>query len=269
MIIPGLPQAALVLLGRSIKPLVLTAIVTNLLSWALTKYFQPHGELLDTILYAAEIGSIVVYSVGLPILATRAVARWTKTGTSPNWAAYLLMGVVALQAIAAALTPQECNSSCFLPMYPTFVGGAMIAALTLWVARPLGGSYALAAMVAIPALLWAGGHLLVDVLMATEGFSRGIGPLRPSPFGPVSIALSVIVVGSLLPVSILARCFYAGPPDPWSVGAVIHWSVWAVAWYFMTRSRAPTLPMASRLAVMASVLLLLYRMGGWIDFILD
>lgn len=172
------------------------ALMLNLVHWGLNA-----GNVDESARYARLIASWLY----LPclILASSAivnrVARSRCADPGCGWA-WVLLGFGAFQAASLVLSPRYQNSSVWQPTYPAFVGGFIMAALTVRVANSQLGLRSARIATTATALLWMVGQLCTDVLAYSENPFGPRDALWMSAAGPISATMSGLTVASSAPL---------------------------------------------------------------------
>ena len=237
----------------------------------LNRTFRPFTGSLDTAMHYVLYASLLLYFVaclwGCFWLARRfATLRFTY---DCRHATMILLVLVASELAFTSLVAVRSGSSRYHPLFPDFLGGAILALVTLAAGRDhLQNRFGRIAVVLL-VFCWLMGSITVDLLWWTEGTQRGVSPIWQLPLiGSMIAAVSYafIFIGASL------AWLLEFPENILKVSPAIRavwWLVLAFSIAWCLRRLVPNRAWLTSSALTASIALLGYKTVEWGSFIAD
>jgi len=237
----------------------------------LNRIFHPFTGPLDTAMHFVLPFTPVVYFIAC-LWGCFQLGKYfgkTKFLSENQYASVILLVLVFGELAFTLLIPARSGSSRYHPLFPDFLGGIILAVVTMIAGREYLRSRIGSAFVVLVVFFWVAGSLTVDSLWWTEGTGRGVGHMWHLPMiSPLLVAISfVFMFGGQL----LEECLYF-PESVFKVGSIGQ-TLWlimqavllALCLRWLARSRV----WLTSLALAASAVFLAWKAVEWSSFIAD
>jgi hypothetical protein len=263
-------------MNRRARKLVLLSalgfvIAVDVVHAILNRIFHPFIGPVDGAMHIVLSAAPLVYFIAC-LWGCFQLAKWfsgTKFLSKNDYASLILLVVIVSELGFTLLTPARSGSSHYHRLFPDFLGGIILAMVTMIAGRELCRSRIGSAFVVWVVFFWFAGAMTVDLLWWTERTNRGVGPVWDIPvIGQLVIAISYIFIFGghwveeclYFPESI----FKAGPlvQTAWYLALTISLALWL-------RWLTPNRRWLVSLALAASAVFLGWKAVEWSSFIAD